>query len=816
MIIRSKPVGKILFALTTACILSLLSVKVHAQTAQITVDAANVLNKIPAGMYGSCTEDVNHEIYGGLYAQLLYGESFEEPAPAIAFTGWTQLPAEWRIGGDGTPSSAGPGFKLIKNKTIIKDGSFEATITFANRARSAELLIRMNNVYPGNPTPKGYAIEVSKDRNKVVIKKYLNGWQEVARSSNELDIKDSVHIRIDLKGGEIKVYTSNEQSPIVEFTDTKQPILSGQIGIYANNAATVFSNCAGIIDDVRTSYSLNPAVSTQVSFQWTAVNKGAKANYQLDSANAFTGRQSQIIEFVSGKGKAGIANSGLNHWGIAVKPGQKFEGSVYLRADAFSGPVTLVLESANGDKTYNTTQIHPASKAWKKYAFSFTTTKTDSNARFAIYLSKKGKLWIDQATLTCPNTGNFKGLPFREDIGTMMQKQGLTFLRYAGTMVNAPQYKWKNMTGARDIRPPYKGHWYPYGSNGFGIEEFLKFCEAAKFEPAFAINVEDSEQDIANMVEYLTGNTQSAGGKKRAATGHPQPYKLHYIEIGNEEVIWGDNKNDYQHYADRFNILADAIHAKNPDIKLVCAAWWRPQSVNMELVFKAVNGKAAYWDLHTDADDANAGIAVDKNLQTMQDLFKKWDPNSTLKCTIFEENGGLHNLQRALGHATTLNAVRRHGDFVLTTCPANALQPYLQNDNDWDQGQIFFTPAQVWGMPPFYAQQMAAANHLPLRIESQTDGLLDVTATRSADGKAMIIHVVNTGKAGIKTDINLKNFANRKAQIQTTTLGGNPNDENTPQEPEKIKQVKGQIQKAGDKIEYQFPAHSYTILSFKM
>lgn len=66
-----------------------------------------------------------------------------------------------------------------------------------------------------------------------------------------------------------------------------------------------------------------------------------------------------------------------------------------------------------------------------------------------------------------------------------------------------------------------------------------------------------------------------------------------------------------------------------------------------------------------------------------------------MKCTILEENGNLHNMQRALGHATILNTTRRMGDFLLTSCAANTLQPYLQNDNGWDQGQVFFTPDRV-------------------------------------------------------------------------------------------------------------------------
>jgi hypothetical protein len=113
----------------------------------------------------------------------------------------------------------------------------------------------------------------------------------------------------------------------------------------------------------------------------------------------------------------------------------------------------------------------------------------------------------------------------------------------------------------------------------------------------------------------------------------------------------------------------------------------------------------------------------------MKAKFLKWNPKTSMRCAIFEENGNLHNVQRAIVHATVQNVVRRHGDFILTTCAANALQPYLQNDNGWDQGQIFFTSGQVWGMPTFYAQQMSSAHHHPLRLWSETVGELDMTAT---------------------------------------------------------------------------------------
>lgn len=97
----------------------------------------------------------------------------------------------------------------------------------------------------------------------------------------------------------------------------------------------------------------------------------------------------------------------------------------------------------------------------------------------------------------------------------------------------------------------------------------------------------------------------------------------------------------------------------------------------------------------------------------MKNLFLQWNPQTTMRCAILEENGNNHNMSRALAHAVMLNVVRRAAGFVPLDSPANALQPYQQNDNGWDQGQIFFSPSQVWMQPPFYAQQMAATHHQP-------------------------------------------------------------------------------------------------------
>jgi alpha-L-arabinofuranosidase len=153
------------------------------------------------------------------------------------------------------------------------------------------------------------------------------------------------------------------------------------------------------------------------------------------------------------------------------------------------------------------------------------------------------------------------------------------------------------------------------------------------------------------------------------------------------------------------------------------------------------------------------------------------------------------------------------GDFVLTSCAANALQPYKQNDNGWDQGQIFFTPSQVWGMPPYYAQQMASENHLPLLVNSSVEGnnsSLDVTATRSDDGKKIVLHIANIDGKDVKAKFNIKGFSNLKT-AHTITLAAPLKEVNTPENPTKIVPVKKDIENTNNLV-CNIPSYSYTVL----
>ena len=378
-------------------------------------------------------------------------------------------------------------------------------------------------------------------------------------------------------------------------------------------------------------------------------------------------------------------------------------------------------------------------------------------------------------------------------------------------MVNAPGYRWKQMIGPRDKRPQYKGWWYPYTTNGFGIEEFVQFCRAAGFEPVVAINVEEAPQDAADLIDYLNGPTTTEWGRRRAANGHPDSYHLRFLQIGNEETT-------NAHYIERFHLLHDAIRPRDPRVELIIAAWWEPDNPVSKRIVQELNGKAALWDVHIGGDNPREGAVVDATFTRMRKLVNEWAPGTTLKACVLEENGGRHDLRRALGHAGIVNATERHGDFVLIDCPANCLQAWRQNDNGWDQGQLFFTSGQVWAMPPYYAQQMAAAVHQPLRVASEVTSPgrdLDLTATRDEVSSSLVLKVVNTGDTSHRASIAIDGFGPIAPTAEAASLSGSLNDRNLPEAPDRVRPSRWIFERAAERFSYEFPARSYTTLTLR-
>ena len=793
-----------------AALLLLAGTSVLAQPkATIVVDSKKVENSISPLIYGACIEDVNHECYGGIYDQKLFGESFEEPSARESFPGFTKYEGVWTVEKGIVGVSTSRGCKLVYEKEYA-DGAFETDIRFDNdRGVRAGVVVRLSDPGPGFNNFRGYSVSLSSIGGYLDLCKHDHN--EVRLVSRELkhDPYKWVRLRVETEGAAIRVYLDGKLE--IEYTDEDRPFLSGKAAFRDLQSDTYYRRPVLEADGAKLRISFSTPENGDVSRQWKPVSEGtAKAWFKL-GGGAFHGRRCQGFGLRSGDGRVGIANMSLNGWGICVRKGEPMEGCVFLRRSWRKAAVSIALESADGSVCYAVQEIGVPERRWGRYDFRLTPEADDAAARFVIYTCSRGRVKADFAQLFCTGERQKNGYPLRADVADAMMGEGLKMLRYGGTMINVPGYRFKNMIGPREQRPPYRGHWYWWATNGFGIEEFVQLCEACGFEAAVAVNVLEDAQDMADMVEYLNGPASSKWGAERAANGHPEPYGVHYFEIGNEEVIIHESEAAFDFYIDKFNAIHDAMVAVDPSIETVCALQWRPDlEEDMHRVFDAVDGKAAYWDYHPWADFLVAGENCDKGLTRMEELFKKWNPDTKMKCIIFEENGDTHNMRRTLGHVTIKNAVRRHGEFVQACCAANALQPWLQNDNSWNQGQVFLTPDKVWGQPQYYAQKMASEHHRSLRVFSEVSGPLDVTATRDEDEADMVLHIANIQPGAVKARVDVSSFG-KVRELETITLQGRLGDTNTPDNPERISPVSESLAPKAP-FDYTFPANSYTII----
>jgi alpha-L-arabinofuranosidase len=452
----------------------------------------------------------------------------------------------------------------------------------------------------------------------------------------------------------------------------------------------------------------------------------------------------------------------------------------------------------------------------------------EHTGRLTLKLKRPGAVVVGHAFLQPGEWGRFEGLPLRKDVVEGLVAQKLSVLRYGGSMVNHDEYRWKKMIGPRDRRPPSAGTWYRYSTNGWGIIDFLDLCEAAGFLGIPAFNMGETPGDMAEFMRYVNSAPDSEWGRKRAADGHPRPYGVCYLELGNEERV--DEK-----YFERFKALAEAIWAQDPAVIVVVGDFLYGKPIRdtdritgaasgitslaghrkiLELARK--HGREVWFDVHIGTEGPGADDTL-RALPSYVDALDGLAGGAKHKVVVFELNANNHALRRALGNALALNAIERLGDRVPLVCSANGLQVDGQNDNGWNQGLLFMSPCQVWRQPPYFVTQLFAGEGLPLCVQSEARSpgdVLDVTAKRSDDGKRVQIQVVNVGPRPVEAGIRVEGFAPAKAVARVVELSGKLDEVNTAAAPERVvpkdKEWRHGLSDGGAR--YTFPAHSFTVL----
>ena len=291
---------------------------------------------------------------------------------------------------------------------------------------------------------------------------------------------------------------------------------------------------------------------------------------------------------LSGSG-AGIANDG--YWGIPVWPNTVYTASFYAKAgQGFAGSVVAGLVGDEGSVVFAKGETQPISNEWKRYTVKLTTPSTvlpTSKARFVLSAAGTGSVWFSLVSLFPPTYQNTPG-GLRRDLMTLLAGLHPAFIRlpggnYAEGGSFATRFNWKQMIGQADHRPGHMGCWGYRSSDGFGVPEYLLWCKQLGAEPVLAVfagytldgqHVDAGTPEMAQYaeealqeIEYVSGPPASEWGRRRAADGFPEPFPLHYVEIGNEDGF--DKSGSYD---GRFAEIATAIRNRYPSLKLIATA----------------------------------------------------------------------------------------------------------------------------------------------------------------------------------------------------------------------------------------------------
>lgn len=798
-----------------------------APEARIVVQAGRVLHPVSRFLTGACIEDVNHEVYGGIDSQMIFGESFAEPAPPPPLPGFTVFGGRWTPKNGELLAAAGEGPKLISDTPAFAEGEASVEVWFPDqKSGNAGMIVKVTQ--PGSGADRFTGYEVSLETaGRLVLGRHRQNWEPLRSVPCEVPLRQWIKLTVRMRAKSLEVLV-NDRS-LTRYEDTEHPLETGMMGLRTWQREARFRNLTttsgGETRKLEFAFTASGKWADGVSGMWRALRRGsARGEFQIAEQNAFSGHQSQRLTFISGDGELGVENQSLNRWGMNLLRGKSYEGFVCVRATQPTERF-VALESRDGAKIYAEKRLRVSGSDWQRLDFTLKPAETDQAGRFAIKLKKPGSVTLGYAFLQPGAWGRFKGLPTRRDVAEGLINQGITVLRQGGCMANAPEYRWKKMIGPREQRPPYVGWWYPYSSNGWGIFDFLNFCEAAGFLAIPDVNMGETPQDMADFVEYANGPKDSEWGRKRAAAGHPASYRLKYLQLGNEEQVNED-------YWRKFQPMAEAIWAKDPTIILVVGDFAYGQKIEDPFNFQGAAGRITslaaqqkilqlakqhqrevWFDVHINTDgprpDWGGTMSYIDSLARIADGAKH-------RVVIFEFNAGNHSQRRALANAMAINAVERDGRIPIAVS-ANCLQPDGQNDNDWNQGLLFLNPSQVWLQPPGYVTQMFSRDYLPQSVQCEViaaSNSLDVSAKRSENGRTVVLQAVNPTDKPVTAQIQLAGLAPRKSAAQVTGLAGSLDARNTAARRDAIVPQQRQWQHGftNGLTRYTFPPSSVTVL----
>lgn len=540
-------------------------------------------------------------------------------------------------------------------------------------------------------------------------------------------------------------------------------------------------------------------------------------------------------------GKVTLVNEG--YWGVAAKKGEKYDLRFYLKANS-SGQVVAMLRNESGVSAGEATLTTKGDGQWNEYATTITATETFSKGIFALCFDGKDEVFVDYVSLFPQATFKNRKNGLRKDIAETLAALHPQFMRWpGGCIVEGACYenrvRWKETLGDPMTR---RGEWDLWGyrsTYGLGYHEFLQFCEDLGMKGMFVANAamscayrcgdyseEQAEidrclQDMRDAIEYAIGDpAKNEWACRRAEAGHPAPFPLQYVEIGNE------NNGDI--YKRHFNYMYAKLKAEYPQLTFINTLggfpWEMDGTEGGDMVDPHWYVDPAFFFLHNNEFDS-------RKRGQWQVYVGEYACNNRV---------GSGNMMAALADASFILGMERNGDLVKMASYA----PLLTNVNqpNWACNLIHFDTDRVMGRAAYYVQQLMAENRptynlglnrvsgdtitigtdAPACLQPEKSGdvvrcpLQFFAAGRDEQTSEVIIKVVNADTKPYRTKIQLNGAQTVNPTGKVITLQAQTaEDENTLDEPRRICPQTSVYRKFSKQFNYKFEPLSLTIFRIK-
>ncbi len=588
---------------------------------------------------------------------------------------------------------------------------------------------------------------------------------------------------------------------------------------------------------------------------WSLVQEnGGAGSMTLDPSTPFNdavGTSLKLAISTSAKGqRVGIANEGF--WGIPVRPNTQYHVSFYAKASpGFSGPITVSIVSDSGATVLASAQLPRISGEWRNYQVSLTTGGIAPSAQnhFVISTNQAGTVWFGMVSLFPPTFKN-RANGNRADLMQLLADMKPAFLRFPGGNylegnTIATRFEWKKTIGDASRRPGHLNDgWKYWSSDGMGLLEFLNWCEDLQIRPVLAVyagysmhqervkpgsDLAPYVQDALEEIEYVTGGPNTVWGARRAKDGHPAPFQLEYVEVGNEDNF----DREPGSYDARFAQFYDGIKAKYPALSIIATTKVNsrmPDVIDEHYYRRSEDEMAAH------AHD------YDSRARSLPKVFVgEWATR------VGEPTP---NMSAALGDAAWMTGMERNSDLVIMSCYAPLFVNVNKGAMQWRTDLIGYDGMSSYGSPAYYAQQVFSRNHGDEVLASSVQGipskewqppaprqrpaapgqvqtptaqpppeqvpLVFFDTTRDSKSGSIYLKVVN--RAGMPQAVHVKvdGTAPLDSRGQLITLAANsPDDTNTITEPRKIVPVTSTVEGLGQDFTRTFPPYSISVLQLK-